>query len=459
MYRIQTQLFILTVLITSALSADIYWKSTGNGDWLTLTNWFNLVGGSLVPSLSLPLAGDNVFITNEGTYNVTYSLTSLLAFGALTVGSSTNTGKQTVIFKNAYQLSGACTVEKSGTIQVESTLQGSANVDIKAGGSLVLNGGTIKTTAANTFSVAGSVAVTASSNIEGRVVQILGTASQVSVNAGASLNLVSSATMKFSGSSTLVLQGDLNINSGSSLTVDASASLTQSGSGSVKDGSTAGSVFNFGTYEISASSGIVSSVRTSFENQGRVTTSGSGTVILSGSFSQKTNTSFLVVNSNLNVTNNLLVVANGTLMGSGTIGASVSVSGVINVGNSPGKHIVNGDLTCDERCVLQIEIGGKGSSEFDQLVVLGTITIKGWVNFKCIDPYSATFDDSFTYLYYNKINYSPFLNFITGNGFAFKVPSITIGTSSTSMRIARVSSSSAFGLGVGAIFVLVMFFI
>lgn len=454
-----TLLFILSVLTATTIQADLYWSSTGNnGDWLTLSNWFNLNSGVLVPSLSLPLAGDNIFITTDGTYNVTFSLTTLLTFGSLTIGSATNTGTQTLVITSTYTLGAACTIQKSGGIILQSTLQGSANVNVQAGGSVTLNQGSISISSANSFTVSGSLLATASSNIMGTTVQFLGTTSQIAVSAGASINLATNAVLKMSGTTTMSLQGDLIMSSGSSISVDASASVTQSGSGKVRDGSTSGQILNYGNYQVSTSASATSYITTTFMNQGTLMTSGSGTVILSGAFTQNSNSSYIVVNSNLNSTTGLFTIANGTFKGSGYIGASLKVSGVINVGNSPGRSVIYGDLTCDTSCVLQIEIAGTGSSNYDQIVATGNINIQGWVNFVCINPYSATYDDSFTFLFYNSINYNPILSYITGNGFLFKVPSITVGTISTSMRIARISSATTFGLGFGILsFIMLVF--
>src|SRR5690242_8462369 len=113
-----------------------------------------------------------------------------------------------------------------------------------------------------------------------------------------------------------------------------------------------------GSYEVSTSASASSNIDSSIENQGNWVISGTGKLIIAGStsFKQTTNSSYVIVNSVLEASSNVFTIANGTLKGSGNITASVYISGQLNVGNSPGRAFINGNLYCDKYSILQIEI-------------------------------------------------------------------------------------------------------
>jgi len=85
---------ILAATLVSTPAADLVWTNVAGGNWSNTNNWS--------PN-QVPANGDSVFITNSGSYIVTFSTTASLA--SLTVGDTNSTGVQR--FSN---LSGALTV-------------------------------------------------------------------------------------------------------------------------------------------------------------------------------------------------------------------------------------------------------------------------------------------------------------------------------------------------------------
>ncbi|MFZ3010206.1 MAG: hypothetical protein WA030_04310 [Candidatus Microsaccharimonas sp.] len=70
----------------------------------------------------------------------------------------------------------------------------------------------------------------------------------------------------------------------------------------------------------------------------------------------------------------ILLQNGGVLTGVGTIGALTSQSGKLAIGNSPG--IINsGSVSFDSSSSMDVEIGGTGAGQYDQLNVTGTVSL------------------------------------------------------------------------------------
>lgn len=62
--------------------ANVTWTKSGAGNWTTTTNW---------NTVAVPAAGDDVFITNEGTATTVTVNTNTAALGSLLINNSTAT--------------------------------------------------------------------------------------------------------------------------------------------------------------------------------------------------------------------------------------------------------------------------------------------------------------------------------------------------------------------------------
>jgi len=415
---------ILCVLVFSAFSADFYVASGASGSFSLLSNWVNG---------ALPGPGDNIFMTASGSASLTFDLTSTLAgpYGNIFINASSGQQNTLSITSPYFESSGIVTIGANGvlTMSTGGVFGGSASAIIEQGGTLTLAGGTMSLGSSSTVSVnAGATVTTTASSVFKTAQLVISGGANLAVQSGQTLSMESNAQINFAASASMAILttiGQLTFDSSSSINVEAGASVTQSGSGSVTG---QGSWYNHGTYILATSASATSTLSTAIaQNTGVFKTSGSGYVMLTSSYSQVTNGS---TNSNWNAMMNCtsstgFTIANGTLSGSGTIYASVYVSGVLSAGNSPGTQTIVGDLTCDQSCLMVIEIAGTNSNEFDNYVVTGTVTIDGYVEFEAINPYSFTVGDQFTFLTgFSSISYSPQISWLWGNGFAFKEPRI-----------------------------------
>ena len=132
-------LFLLTISRSAVRAADVVWTNASSGNWATAANWS--------PN-QVPGAGDNAFITNNGTYTVTVNAnttvnsmtvggtsgaqTLTLTSGTLTVGAGSDVGAQGV-----FSLAGG-TLTGAGDLTIRGVFNWSS-------GSLTGNGRTIRT--------------------------------------------------------------------------------------------------------------------------------------------------------------------------------------------------------------------------------------------------------------------------------------------------------------------------
>lgn len=87
----------------------------------------------------------------------------------------------------------------------------------------------------------------------------------------------------------------------------------------------------------------------------------------------------------------------GALLGDGLVKGDVEVfGGSIKPGHSPGQLTIDGNLTLDADSVLDIEIGGTGNGEYDQLQVLGSTVLDGTLNLIFLPGFSPSAGASFS---------------------------------------------------------------
>ncbi len=127
-YKIPGALLALLVLFTISTRADtLVWTNTSGGDWYSSTNW--------VPP-QVPVAGDDVVITNSGTYTITnvvnVVLNSLILGGTngiQTLNASTLTLTNASIVKSngvlnwgGGDLEGSLTVNPGATLSISNSV-------------------------------------------------------------------------------------------------------------------------------------------------------------------------------------------------------------------------------------------------------------------------------------------------------------------------------------------------
>ncbi|MEO5803943.1 MAG: hypothetical protein ABIR24_10460, partial [Verrucomicrobiota bacterium] len=123
-------LFLLVSFVSHSIAADISWTNTTGGNWSVAANWN--------PN-AVPASTDNVFITNSGTYTVTFDIIGNGSVSNLTLGGVTGTQ---VLSNDVMYL----TIFGSGNINSNGVLTYSGgNVagrkSINSGGKIVWNGG------------------------------------------------------------------------------------------------------------------------------------------------------------------------------------------------------------------------------------------------------------------------------------------------------------------------------
>ncbi|MBZ5724381.1 MAG: hypothetical protein LAP87_05230 [Acidobacteriia bacterium] len=108
-------------------------------------------------------------------------------------------------------------------------------------------------------------------------------------------------------------------------------------------------------------------------NEGAIDVGAGSTLDVTGTFN---NTGSLNVSGTL-VAGTVDVGSGQQLKGSGIIDGNVVVSGETDPGNSPGTLTINGNFTQTMGSFMNIELGGPGLGQFDQLNVNGDISLAG----------------------------------------------------------------------------------
>jgi hypothetical protein len=87
------------------------------------------------------------------------------------------------------------------------------------------------------------------------------------------------------------------------------------------------------------------------------------------------------------LTNNGTVSNQAILSGNATITGNLTNDGTLAPGNSPGNYSVTGDYTATATAVHNWEVGGTGSSNYDQLNVSGNVYLNGTLNVSLINGF------------------------------------------------------------------------
>jgi hypothetical protein len=87
-----------------------------------------------------------------------------------------------------------------------------------------------------------------------------------------------------------------------------------------------------------------------------------------------------------------------TVAGSGSIDGDVTNHGKISPGHSAGNIVLLDDYAQDPNAILEIELGGRGSDEFDLVNISGTASLDGLLSVSLIDDFVPLGTDTFTFL-------------------------------------------------------------
>ena len=110
-----------------------------------------------------------------------------------------------------------------------------------------------------------------------------------------------------------------------------------------------------------------------FSNEGVIDVGAGSTLTINGAL---TNTGSLDINGTL-VAQSIGIGDGQSLSGSGTVDGDVTVYGETDPGNSPGILTIDGNYTQASGSFLNIQLGGTGLGQFDQLNVNGDISLAG----------------------------------------------------------------------------------
>lgn len=343
-----------------------------------------IYGGVISGSGSLEKLGPGrLHLTGENTY---LGGTTISA-GVLQVGDGGSTGS----------IAGNVTVNSGATFYFNRTVPWTYGGVISGAGGVIVNGGRLILTGANTYTgntvVQGTVPGTLQVGNGGTTGSIVG-----NVTGAGTLEFNRSDTLTWAGARTAGTVGAL-VQSGTGALIltgnhfhlggtTINAGTMQLGNGGTTGSINNGNILNNGALVFNRSNamtfaGVVS-------GSGTVLQAGGGTTTLTGANSYAGITSVssgtLLINGNQTAATGLTAVASGaTLGGSGTIGGDVSISdgGILAPGNSPGTLTINGTLSLSSGSILNYELGQANTAggTFNDLVnVGGDLVLDGTLN-------------------------------------------------------------------------------
>ncbi len=322
----------------------------GSGTWkMNDGSTLRLVGTNSLGGL----VGQVIVNNSSGTT----SLNAATLNGTTLTGAGSFTGNLTLAASSATALNGAtlsnATINGSGaTLNIvggTSTLNGTT-----------LSGGTVNTVGSALLNVAGTSAMTGVSNAGGANYLISGNLTA----SGADWNIGAGNSTEVANGGTLNESGNLT-NAGGSLTVDAGGTLeaqnyTQtSGVANISGEFEMGSLANPGTIDIEGGVFNYSGAASIFANM----TAGSG--------------------------GGIFIDTNTTIFGNLTDDSSVSL------GDDPATVTVNGNYSQDSAGTLIVELAGTDSGQFSQLVVNGSATLGGTIEFLAVDGFTPVAGNTF----------------------------------------------------------------
>ncbi len=369
----------------------------GYGTWKFANNNSSIVGGTIETRNGAVLEA----VGNSTLDAVTLAANSDIVINGQisTLNGFTNNGKVTVNTDRALLTSGTQTWGGSGDIQMVGNAGifiSPANTTLTIGSGLTIHGtGGINplNLAANTSLINnGTIAADVPSGNFGLAMPNFTNVGTVQASSGV-LNSTAVTPTNFSGGT--LTGGTWKATSGGTLRVGVPSAMTTNAATIVVDGATSNFFRDVGTTKALTSLTTIAAPGSLAIQNGHNLTTPSG-LSNSGTISVGTG-------STLTPGGTLTVQSGGTLKGNGTVAGPIANSGSVAPGNSPGCITVNGNYDQSSAGNLNIEIAGTSpgtgcdsSSQFDRLVVNGTVSLDGTLNVSLIDPFTPAVGDTFT---------------------------------------------------------------
>jgi autotransporter-associated beta strand protein len=372
----------------------------------------------------------------------TYTAGTVVNAGILAVDGNQQANRLTnnhavTVNGGAFEIRGVNALPNAGN-SVDVTVNAGGSLNVVSGGSaaigsggtshahvrnLTLNGGTVNLS----YSGAGSAYDGESFQLNGTVVVTGSAASTIQSSAGTTVSGIALA-----GNRTFTVN-DVTGSSASDLIV--SAELENSDTSPADDGFTKSGAGTLELTAVNSYSGVTN------VQQGTLKLGASGSITTSSQIVLGASTT-LDVSA---VSGGWTLGASQTLSGTGTIVGNATIAGTLNIGSSPGTMNVTGDLGLGSLSTWNVELGGTGVLDFDQLFVSGQLAAGGTIHVSLIDSFVPSTSDSFQIA-----NFGSFVD----NGFTFNFSSASLSggqswdTSAfaTSGTIAVVPEPGVFGL-------------
>jgi hypothetical protein len=335
---------------------EIRYRSTTSGSWDTASRWTLGLTATEV---------HDVFIDTPGSLTVTGSTTDRTV-RSLRVGG--NTGQATLDLRNGAVLTAlnGTTIANKGTLTGDGVIGG--NVTNLAGGTVRANNVTITGTLTNNGVIRGN------GQLDAAIVNQVGG----SIRASNGDVLTLGGSLLSNSGMIEVHQGELSV--AARLNNDSSTGLI-----SVRNGGTLradGGLSNRGS--LAMSSGMAT-IHGDIENGGIIQVSGGAHATFFGDLHQD---GVMQVSSIGNTTS--VAVLLGEFSGNGGFigGGDVFALGDLRPGNSPASVLYDGNLFLGNSTMTEIELGGLGLGQFDQLVVSGDLNLAGSLSISLIDGHT-----------------------------------------------------------------------
>jgi hypothetical protein len=464
-----------TATLNAAAAADAFSMNggtLGGSGTLTLTNGGNWSGGTMSGSGTTANPSSKTLSINGA---VTLSGRTLQNAGTLSVNSAIS-GSGTIDNQGTVSAGAGATINAP----MNNNGQVSTNAILSLGGSGTHNGtftanglGSTVDFSGGTQTVAGTLAGTGKFRFSGGHTTVTGTWSgnridvaggNVALNSDGSLPSLALSAGTLTGSGNLTVSGPATWSGGTidgsgALTFDSGVTVTMPGTsgpstlsralankGTIRFTAAANgllvdgvAIHNSGTFDIQSSQPITATPGTPpFANSGTLKRSAgatlmqfgvpltnngqvqieTGTMQFSDAYVQSSGTTTVLAGATLQTST--LALNSGILGGNGTVLGAVNNQASVAPGASPGTLTIDGNYVQGPSGSLGIQLGGTtAGTQYDQLVVTGSVTLAGTLNVSVVNGFTPTVGNTFQILTFgSRANSSTFttMNGLTGTG-------------------------------------------
>ena len=410
---------------TLSISAPVTLNSRTLQNDGTLSVSGNITGSGTIENVGTLNAAADITIdaaVNNSGQIATSDLLSLDGNGAHT-GTFTATAPGVIDFSGGTQtisgtLAGTGTLRFSGAAATVSGTWSGMPIEVTAGSAALNSNGTIPelTLSGGTLTGSGDVTVSGPSTWSGGTIAGSG---DFTFDTGATVTMPGANPVTLSRG--LLNRGTINYTAASNGMLIDGARLRNSGTFDIQSlqeiAATPGtpSFANFGT--LKKSSAGVMQFGAPLSNDGLVRIE-SGTMQFGGNYAQSDGTTTILAGATLQTAT--LSLNGGSLTGNGTVAGTVANDATVSPGTSPGTLTIHGDYVQSPDGVLNIQLGGTTpGSQYDRLLVSGSVTLDGTLNVTTTNGFTATPGNAFQILTFgSRTGNSTFavMNGLTGSG-------------------------------------------